>query len=68
MGILFNPLIIPFAAFLMTIFIVAIVFWHKSREKELRYHQEMRAREMEHELKMKQLEVEKEKLRTRQAA
>ncbi len=68
MGILIHPLMIPIAAFLMVVFIVAIVFWQKSREKELQYHQEMRVREMEHELKMKELEVEKEKLKTRQAA
>lgn len=68
MGILFNPLMIPIAAFLMTVIIVAIVMWQKAREKELQYHQEMRLREMEHQLKMKELEVDMEKLKTRQAA
>ena len=68
MGILFNPLMIPIAAFLMTVIIVAIVMWQKAREKELQYHQEMRLREMGHQLKMKELEVDMEKLKTRQAA
>ncbi len=68
MGILIHPLMIPIAAFLMTVIIVAIVMWQKAREKELQYHQEMRLREMEHQLKMKELEVEMEKLKTRQAA
>ena len=68
MGILFNPLMIPIAAFLMTVIIVAIVMWQKAREKELQYHQEMRLREMEHQLKMKELEVDMQKLKTRQAA
>ncbi|MBZ5564391.1 MAG: hypothetical protein LAP13_18470 [Acidobacteriia bacterium] len=68
MGILFNPLMIPIAAFLMTVIIVAIVMWQKAREKQLEYHQEMRLREMEHQLKMKELEVDMEKLKTRQAA
>ncbi len=68
MGILFNPLMIPIAAFLMTVIIVAIVMWQKAREKELQFHQDMRLREMQHEIKMKELEVEKEKLKARQAA
>lgn len=68
MDFLVNPLMIPIAAFLMTIIIVAIVSWQKAREKELQYHQDMRMREMEHQLKMKELEVEMERLKSRPAA
>ncbi len=53
--------IIPIAGMLMVLGIVAIVFWSKSRAKELQFHQDLRVREMEHQLKMKQLEVELEK-------
>jgi hypothetical protein len=55
--------IIPIAGMLMVLGIVAIVFWSKSRAKELQYHQDLRIREMEHQLKMKGLEVELEKAR-----
>ena len=55
--------IIPIAGMLMVLGIVAIVFWSKSRAKELQYHQDLRIREMEHLLKMKGLEVELEKAR-----
>jgi len=54
-------LVIPLAGMLMVLGIVAIIFWFKGREKELRYHQELRIREMEHLQKMKQLELEIEK-------
>jgi hypothetical protein len=53
--------LIPIAGMLMVIAIVAIVFWFKTREKELQYHQDLRIREMEHLKKMKELEVELEK-------
>jgi hypothetical protein len=53
--------LIPIAAMLMVVAIIAIIFWHRSREKELRYHQDLRIREMEHLQKMKQLELEIEK-------
>jgi uncharacterized membrane protein len=59
MGVLFNPLLIPIAAFVMVVVVVAIVSFGKMREKELEAHREMRTREMEHERKMKELEVEK---------
>jgi hypothetical protein len=46
--------------------------WFKFREKELRSHEELRAREMEHLQKMKSLEIELEKAKnqgqSRQAA
>lgn len=70
MGVFFNPLMIPVAAFLMVVVIVGITSFGKMREKEFEAHREMRAREMEHERKMKELEVEKTKLdleRTRQS-
>jgi hypothetical protein len=53
--------LIPIAGMLMVLGIVAIVFWFKTREKELQYHQDLRIREMEHLKKMKELEVELEK-------
>jgi len=61
----FTPFLIPIAGMLMVVAIVAIVFWHKSREKELQYHQEMRLKEMEHQRRMKELEVEMEKAKAR---
>jgi hypothetical protein len=66
MGVLFNPVMIPIAAILMTVIIVGIVFWYKAREKELQYHQEMRIREMEHQRRMKELELEVEKAKALQ--
>jgi len=57
-----NGLIVPLGAFVMVIFIVAIVSMRKMREHELQAHQELRIREMEHERKMKELDVEKAKL------
>jgi hypothetical protein len=53
--------LIPIAGILMVLGIVAIVFWFRTREKELQYHQDLRLREMEHLQKMKQLELEIEK-------
>jgi hypothetical protein len=63
-----SPVLIPFAAMVMVLGIVAIVFWYKGREKELQVHQEMRIREMEHQRKMKELELELEKEKNRKAA
>jgi hypothetical protein len=65
--ILNNPFIVPLGAFLMVIFIVAIVSMRKMREHELQAHQELRIREMEHERKMKELEIEKAKLELERA-
>ena len=53
--------LIPMAGMLMVLGIVAIVFWSRTRAKELQFHQDLRIREMEHQLKMKGLEVELEK-------
>jgi hypothetical protein len=62
------PTWIPIAGMLMVLGIIAIVFWYKSREKELQVHQDMRIREMEHLRKMKELELEVEKEKSRRAA
>jgi hypothetical protein len=70
MGMFFQPVMIPVAAFLMVVVIVGIASFGKMREKELEAHRELRTREMEHERKMKELEVEKAKLeleKTRQS-
>lgn len=57
---------------LMIIAVVAVSSWFKFRERELRSHEELRAREMDHLQKMKALEIELEKARnqsqSRQAA
>ena len=52
------PIVGTISGVLMIVAIVAIVYWHKSREKELQVHQEMRIREMEHQRRMKELELE----------
>jgi uncharacterized protein HemX len=57
-----------FGALVMVVAIVGIVFWYKARERELRFHQDMRIREMEHQRKMKELELELEKEKNRKAA
>ncbi|HZO99289.1 MAG TPA: hypothetical protein VFD30_03250 [Terriglobia bacterium] len=66
-----NPLLIPIvgtiAGTAMIVAIVALALWHKTREKELQYHQDMRIREMEHQRKMKELELEVEKVKARQS-
>lgn len=49
----------------MIIAVVAIASWFKYREKELRSHEELRAKEMEHQRKMKGLEIELEKAKAR---
>jgi len=59
---------IPIAGMLLALGIVAIVFWHRTRMKELQYHQDLRLREMEHQAKMKQLEIELEKAKSREGA
>jgi hypothetical protein len=59
-------MLIPITGMLMVVAIVAIVYWHKSRQRELQAHQEMRIREMEHHRKMKELELEIEKAKASQ--
>jgi hypothetical protein len=67
-----SPFIIPVLGIVfgtgMVAVIVAVVFWHRTREKELQAHQELRVREMEHQRRMKELELEIEKTRARQAS
>jgi len=64
-----NALMIPIvgtiAGTLMTVAIVAIVFWSRARTRELQFHQDLRIREMEHQVRMKELEVELEKAKAR---
>jgi hypothetical protein len=62
MEFLHNPFIVPLAAFVMVVIVVAIGTMGKMRTKELQAHQELRMREMEHERKMKELDIEKAKL------
>lgn len=62
-----NPFLIPIvgtiAGCAMIVIIIAIVFWNRTRMKELDIHREMRLREMEHERNLKQVELDIEKLR-----
>ena len=62
-----NPLMIPIVGTIfgtvMVVAIVGIVFWFKTRERELLVHQEMQIREMEHQRRMKEIELEIEKTR-----
>jgi hypothetical protein len=57
-----NGLLVPLGAFVMVIIIVAIQSMRKTRENELRAHQDLRTREMEHERKMKELEIERARI------
>jgi hypothetical protein len=66
----FNPeLLIPLVGTIfgtaMVVAIVGIVTWHRARDKELQFHQDLRIREMEHQRKMKELEVEMERIKAR---
>ncbi len=63
----FFAFLVPITGILMPVLIVAIVFWHKGRQKELQAHMDLRMREMEHAQKMKQLELEIEKAKAAQA-
>jgi hypothetical protein len=57
--------VFPVSVVVLSLGIVALNIFHKMREKELQYHQDLRIREMEHQLKMKQLELELEKAKAR---
>lgn len=57
------PLVGTIAGCAMIVLIIAIVFWNRTRMKELDIHREMRLREMEHERNLKQVELDIEKLR-----
>ncbi len=52
---------------IMIIAVVAVGVWGKTREHELKIHQELRIREMEHERHMKELDLEIEKTKAQQA-
>jgi hypothetical protein len=58
---------VPFAGMLMVVIIVAIVFFARTREKELQAHQALRAQEMEHERRLKEIELEKSKVELEKA-
>ena len=60
------PVLVSCVFCLMTVCIVAIVFWYRARDKELQFQREMRIREMEHQQKMRGLEVELEKAKASQ--
>ena len=60
-------IIVPLAAFVMVILIVAILSVRKMRDKELEAHRELRMREMEHEQRMRQMEIEKARLELEKA-
>jgi flagellar biosynthesis/type III secretory pathway M-ring protein FliF/YscJ len=62
-----QGLLVPLGAFVMVIVIVAIQSMRKTREGELRAHQDLRTREMEHERKMKELEIERAKIELEKA-
>jgi hypothetical protein len=61
-----SPVLIPLAAMVVPVAIVAIIYWHKTRQRELEMHREMRLREMEHERSLKQTELDIERLRAAQ--
>ncbi|HZO99286.1 MAG TPA: hypothetical protein VFD30_03235 [Terriglobia bacterium] len=58
---------VPFAGMLMVVIIVGIVFFARTREKELQAHQALRAQEMEHERRLKEIELEKAKVELEKA-
>jgi hypothetical protein len=64
---LHSPFIVPVAAFVMVVIIVAIGSYKKMRERELQAHLELRQREMEHGRQLKQMEIEKAKLEVEKA-
>lgn len=54
----FSPFVIPVAAFVMVVCIVALTQWHKVRERELQHEYDLRLKEMEHQQKMKAMEID----------
>lgn len=58
---------VPFAGMLMVVIIVGIVFFARTREKELQAHQALRAQEMEHERRLREIELEKAKVELEKA-
>jgi hypothetical protein len=57
----FVVFLIPIAAILVPVGIVAIVFWYKARQRELELQESLRLREFEHLQRLKELELEIEK-------
>jgi hypothetical protein len=60
------PLVGMIAGITMVIAIVGLVFWNKTRERELQFHQDLRLKEMEHQRRMKEIELEIEKVKAGQ--
>jgi len=60
---LLIPVVAIISGVIMIIAIVALGVWHKTRERELQVHQELRIKEMDHQRRMKELELEVEKLK-----
>ncbi len=62
-----SPVLVPLVGTLsgcaMIVGIVAIIFWSKTRTRELELHRELRMREMEHERYLKEKELEIQRLR-----
>ena len=64
----FFPFFFPFSGIMLPVLIVGIIFWSKTRERELLTHEQLRIREMEHQRRMKELEVELEKAKAQQGS
>jgi hypothetical protein len=58
-----SPFIIPLAAFVMVVIIVAIVHLMKIRDLEVETQQRLLAEEMEHQRKMRELELDLERVK-----
>jgi hypothetical protein len=58
-----SPVIIPLAAFVLAVIIVAIVHLMKIRDLEIDSLQRLRIEEMEHQRKMRELDLELERVR-----
>ncbi len=54
-------ILLPVVAVLMTVAIVAIVFWYKARRIQLELQRSLKMHEFEHQKRLKELELEIEK-------
>jgi len=54
----FGAVLIPLAAILLPIGILAIIFWYKARQRELDLQESLRLKEFEHLQRLKELELE----------
>ncbi len=61
----FITVLLPLAGVLVPIGIVGIVFWYKSRQRELELQESLRMREFEHLQQLKELDLEIEKAKAR---